>query len=79
MAMCSLGQGIGVGLWLGSPLVLLYVLIGGLLWNIIARPWEERDMEARFGDAFRHYRAQVRCWIPRWKAYSPLQSTLERS
>ena len=70
MATGSLMQGVAIGLWLGSPLVLLYVAIGMAAWNFLARPWEERDLEARFGPAYARYRATVRCWIPRLRPYS---------
>lgn len=71
MAASSLLQGVAVGLGLGSPLALLYVACGVLLWNFGARPWEEADMEARFGDEFRRYKRAVRCWLPRLRPYSP--------
>lgn len=65
MTCASLVQGAAFGLLLGSPLVLLYVVCGALVWNFGARPWEEADMEAHFGPEFRAYRQHVRCWIPR--------------
>lgn len=71
MACASLVQGVAVGLALGSPLVLLYVLCGALMWNTLARPWEEADMEARFGVQFQNYKQAVRCWLPRLYPYSP--------
>ena len=77
MACASLTQGAAVGFLLGSPLVLLYVLCGAVLWNFAARPWEEADMEARFGEDFRAYRRQVRCWIPRLCPYSPPRGLAE--
>ncbi len=70
MACASLIQGVAVGLALGSPLVLVYVLCGALAWNFGARPWEEADMEARFGEEFQRYTNAVRCWIPRLRPYS---------
>lgn len=68
MAVAGLAQGLGVALLYGSPLLIVYVIAGGILWNTIARPVEERDLEARFGQAYLAYRKQVRCWIPtlRW-------------
>lgn len=65
MAIAGLLQGACVGLALGSPLTLLYVLVGGVAWDQVVRPMEERDLEARFGQAFRDYRSAVRCWVPR--------------
>ncbi len=69
MAIAGLLQGACVGLALGSPLTLLYVLVGGGAWNLAIRPIEERDLEARFGQAFRAYRSAVRCWVPRTRPY----------
>lgn len=71
MAMSGLTQGASVGLYLGSPGVWLYTLAGALVWNGLVRKWEEFDLEQRFGDEFRHYRAHVRCWIPRLRPYHP--------
>ena len=40
------------------------------LGNAIYFPWvEERALERRFGDDYRHYRANVPRWIPRWRAW----------
>ena len=71
MAVFGLAQGAAVGIALGSWLVLAYVAAGGLLWNAVVRPAEEADMERRFGDAYRRYREQVRCWVPRRASYVP--------
>ncbi len=71
MAMGSLAQGFAVGLFLGSPLVLLYALAGTLGWNFVVRPWEEHDLEQRFGEPYRRYRDAVRCWIPRLHPFVP--------
>ena len=64
MAIAGLGQGLAVAIWLGSPGVLAYVAVGVLVWQCVARPAEERDLEDRFGDAYRAYRTSVRCWVP---------------
>lgn len=64
MAVSALTQGAAVGLYLGSPLVLLYAAAGAIAWQLFVRPWEERDLEERFGDDYRQYRASVRCWVP---------------
>ena len=69
MAMSSLTQGLCVAIWLGSPLALVYVAAGAMLWNYMARPREEADLERRFGQPFRDYRHAVRCWIPRITPY----------
>lgn len=71
MAIAGLSQGAGVGVFLGSPLILAYVLAGGLLWNYGVRPWEEADLARRFGEPFLAYRDSVRCWLPRMRPYAP--------
>jgi len=64
MAVAGLAQGLFVGLGLGSWLTLAYVVVGGLLWNALVRPIEERDLQARFGKEYEQYAARVRCWLP---------------
>lgn len=71
MALSSLWQGAAIGIFAGSPLVLLYILLGALLWNCTARPWEEHDLERKFGADYGHYKRSVRCWTPRLQPYSP--------
>ncbi len=70
MAIGSFAQGAAVGLWLGSPLVIIYVLAGALGWNYLVRPWEETDLEKRLGEPYVRYRDGVRCWIPRLDPYT---------
>ena len=67
MVIAGLGQGAAVGLWLGSWTVLGYVVLGGLIWNLLVRPAEERDLQTTFGDEFERYCRQVSCWRPRWR------------
>lgn len=64
MAVSGFVQGVAVGLALSSWMVVVYAVLGSLLWNFAVRPLEEADLEARFGDEFRRYRDTVRCWIP---------------
>lgn len=66
MAVAGITQGVAVGLMLGSWPVVVYAIAGGLFWNFVVRPLEESELEARFGDEFRRYRAAVRCWLPRF-------------
>jgi protein-S-isoprenylcysteine O-methyltransferase Ste14 len=66
MALAGIAQGVAVGLLLTSWMVVVYALAGSIVWNCIVRPLEEDDLEHRFGDDFRRYAAQVRCWVPRW-------------
>ena len=49
-------QGAALGVWFGSPLILIYVIAGALSWNFAARPWEEADLRARFGADYERYR-----------------------
>lgn len=67
MAIAGLTQGAAVGLHRGSTLVLVYVVIGTVLWQCIARPREEQELARRFGEAYRDYCAGVRCWWPRFR------------
>jgi protein-S-isoprenylcysteine O-methyltransferase Ste14 len=69
MAIAGLAQGACVGLALGSPLTLLYVLLGGILWHTLVRPTEELDLARRFGAEYQEYQRHVRCWIPVWPPY----------
>lgn len=70
MAISGIGQGLAVGFFLGSPLVLLYVLMGGIIWQLIFRPLEEDDLLKNFGADYENYQKNVRCWIPRLKPYT---------
>ena len=69
MVIAGLGQGVAVGLWLGSTLVMIYVLIGGWIWQFLVRPLEEEDMERHFGAAYLVYRQHVHCWHPRLRPF----------
>ncbi|MBW3570001.1 MAG: isoprenylcysteine carboxylmethyltransferase family protein [Gemmatimonadetes bacterium] len=69
MAIGSLGQGVAVGLYLGSPLVLVYVGIGAWMWQVLARPLEEMDLARHFGAEYEAYRDAVRCWCPNLTAF----------
>ena len=54
---------VGIGIALDSPafLSLLVPLFLVLRFGVVAR--EERYLEAKFGDAYRAYKARVRRWI----------------
>lgn len=69
MAFASLFQGFAIGLALGSPLTLVYIYVGGLMWNYLARPWEELDLERKFGESYCRYKREVKCWVPRLRPY----------
>ncbi len=65
MAVAGITQGLAVGTFIDSWLVLLYALAGAVLWHLCVRPAEERDLEQRFGDPFQAYREKVPLWLPR--------------
>ncbi len=69
MAISGLMQLAGIGLYVGSILVLLSSAAGGFLWHHLVRPWEEANLANRYGDAYLRYRRVVRCWIPRFSSY----------
>lgn len=64
LAIAGIGQGIGIGLYFGSFLVLIYALIGAILWHYFVRPEEEKDLEQRFGEQYLEYKGRVKCWLP---------------
>lgn len=65
MAFAGIAQGVGVGLVLSSWMVVVYALAGSLVWNYAIRPHEEADLTRAFGDEYRAYAREVRCWVPR--------------
>lgn len=70
MAIAGLSQAVCVGVAWGVWSCVPYALIGGVLWNALARPPEEHQLERDFGEAYVAYKAQVRCWWPRLRPYS---------
>jgi protein-S-isoprenylcysteine O-methyltransferase Ste14 len=45
-------------LWILLPLTLIYL-------EVLVGPWEERDLTARYGEAYLAYKRRVRKWLPR--------------
>jgi protein-S-isoprenylcysteine O-methyltransferase Ste14 len=64
MAVAGYVQTTGVGLMVGSWMVLAVAAAGAVVWNVLIRPQEEADLADRFGEAYRLYTERVRCWIP---------------
>ena len=64
MAIAGIGQGIAIAIIFQSIPILIYSLLGALVWHLVVRPIEERDMVRRFGDSYLKYRQHVSCWIP---------------
>ena len=69
MAFGGLGVGFALGVARGSWGTMAYAIVGGIIWHVLARPMEERDLAARFGASYDAYRASVRCWWPRLRPY----------
>ena len=64
MAVAGIGQGMAISLLFLSVPLFLYSILGGILWHVVVRPAEERDMEVRFGTPYAEYKNRVSCWIP---------------
>jgi protein-S-isoprenylcysteine O-methyltransferase Ste14 len=62
MATGGILQGFAVGLAIGSPLVMIYAVLGGLWWELLARHLEEEFLTAAFGEPYKAYAQTVPCW-----------------
>ena len=62
---------LGWMLFYGSFAILVAIVVVWGLLNYVVVPMEERDLEARFGEAYRQYRDTVRRWLGRLKADRP--------
>jgi len=65
MAIAGIGQGISISIFFWSIPILIYAMIGAILWQFVVRPLEEKDMIERFGNEYKAYKKRVRCWIPK--------------
>ena len=65
MAVAGISQGLAIALIFQSVALLIYSLLGGLVWHLVVRPFEEADMVTRFGESYLEYRSKVACWIPK--------------
>lgn len=63
MYLSELAFWLGWALFFGSIAVLIGFLALFMLFNFVAVPHEERELETRFGEAYRAYKAQVPQWI----------------
>ena len=68
MAIAGIGQGIAIAIIFQSLPILIYSLLGALVWHMVVRPIEEHDMNCRFGDPYLDYQERVSCWIPKFGA-----------
>lgn len=65
MAVAGISQGLAIALIFQSVVLLIYSLLGALVWHLVVRPFEEADMVTRFGESYLEYRSKVACWIPK--------------
>ena len=65
MAIAGMGQGLAISVFFGSIHLVVYTLIGGLLWHFVVRPIEEKNMTERFGLDYENYSKKVNLWIPK--------------
>jgi protein-S-isoprenylcysteine O-methyltransferase Ste14 len=68
MAVAGIAQGVAVGWYLGSAIVIVYAICGAFVWQYVAQPVEERDLIKRFGEPYFMYRHQVPLWIPAFRS-----------
>ena len=69
MAIAGIGQGIAIAIVFQSVPISIYSVLGALVWHLVVRPSEERDMAQRFGEPYEVYRRQVSCWMPTFRKY----------
>ena len=69
MAIAGIGQGLAIAIVFQSVPILIYSVLGALVWELVVRPSEERDMSQRFGEPYEVYRRQVSCWMPTFRKY----------
>jgi len=71
MAVAGIGQGMAISLFLGSIHILVYCLVGALVWQFVVRPLEEKNMLKRFGKEYEDYQNKVNLWLPNFKMNRP--------
>jgi protein-S-isoprenylcysteine O-methyltransferase Ste14 len=72
MYLAVVGSVVAQGLVLGQPVLFLYA---GGLWLLFAafvRWYEEPTLSAQFGDQYERYRLAVPAWLPRRRAWRPV-------
>ena len=71
MAISAPAQAAALSLWHGSWWLVIYGVGAAIVWHVVIRPPEERDLVERFGEPYETYRRAVRCWLPRRSPYVP--------
>ena len=61
----GIGLFLSVGLMAASWFILLFALIALVAIRVVVVPLEERELEAKFGDAYRSYRQRTGVLLPR--------------
>lgn len=67
MALGTILAGLGVAILIGSISAVVLVLTLAVLLLIYSKFLEEKEMELRFGEAYREYRKQIPFIIPRFR------------
>lgn len=65
MAIAGVGQVLAIAVVYQSWPLVVYSLLGALIWHVVVRPIEEQDLIERFGTPYVEYRKRVTCWAPR--------------
>jgi len=66
MVLATLAWLVAVGLWLQSTLFVVWVLVlVAPAWVVFLKVYEERELEIRFGEAYREYKAKTSFLWPR--------------
>lgn len=67
MAIAGIGQGVAIAIIFQSTPILVYSILGALVWHLAVRPVEEQNMLDRFGEPYQSYRQSVSCWLPTFR------------
>lgn len=58
-------QGFGIAFFIGSPLIIVYSVVGIASWEVLVRHLEEGYLLEVFGDEYAVYLRRVSCYLPR--------------
>jgi protein-S-isoprenylcysteine O-methyltransferase Ste14 len=71
IAATTIAQGVGVVLYTGSALLVPYLAVLALTWQLVIRPASEHELQRRFGREYEFYRRSVRIWLPMRRRFRP--------